>query len=584
MRHELAVVKLSILLSFVFVLITKIFILGFDDLTVLNIIKYIILFSVVFMLSIKRQPRWLHVSSMLIAVGLILYHWLDTCVYMAIHDRLTLNNMIANYSNLDVIPYFINFKITLFTVVVFALLIFLRNVNYQLSLTNGTISFFLYEILFITVIAFFILHSKNNEKYQGDAINLSNNFIVSSGVTDNTKAELNEKYAETAKRVDNYFNGDSWLKPSAHNMPNIVIVISESLSMVDSKYSGGLFDRTPQIDNVLKEGMVFKNAVSNGKITSHGLAGSLLGIQTTKTGGYKSMLTQFPPDQFPANNIINFAKSAGYKTIIISPGQPPSFFGMTEWFREVGFDQIYDIKSPLFAGIPRFTWNAPSDGATFEIAGKMISEQTQPFLMVIETVSLHQPYILPDMKYRVSDNDLINQVNYVDATTHDFYEQLKKTNFFKDGVFILYGDHRRFENLELEEVQSGGYAVWHERIICGIVGSKIKPNSVINIPYSLVDLNVLLHRLIETGDVDANMPMKANLGELFGTGMPFSVSLVDDDHGTYLIRSQNFPALYLSIYDMVPFDDISAKVYQEAAVYLILNDMQMKRKLTGDVK
>src|SRR5205823_13042415 len=130
----------------------------------------------------------------------------------------------------------------------------------------------------------------------GGAINLSNNAYLASSVTPETLETLKANYSSLLARIQAYFNGETLAQiPDQTNKPNIIIVLSESLSMVDSKYAGGLFNRLPMIDKLQQEGLVFKHAVSNGKITPHGLAAFVLGIQTTITGGFAGMMDQFPP-------------------------------------------------------------------------------------------------------------------------------------------------------------------------------------------------------------------------------------------------------------------------------------------------
>jgi|GEM_PF-6192937 phosphoglycerol transferase MdoB-like AlkP superfamily enzyme len=548
-----------------------------------NLATDCLLVMIMFVLSIKRRSALLQWMQSIIAVFIISYHWLDSCIYIAIQNRLTLNNVIGNIKYFNVFIYFISPKIVVLTLAVIIVPIILRKRTVNLPIIPSTTNFISYEAVFALVIAYFIIGSKSSPYNEGNAVNLSTNSYSALSVTADTLNYVKSNFAPLIQRISDYFNGIMWGSATQVNdsRPNIIIVLSESLSMVDSKYAGGLFNRLPMIDKLQEDGMVFTHAVSNGKITPHGLAAFILGIQTTKTGGYIGMLEQFTPGKFRGNNIVTYAKKAGYQTIVISPGQPPNFYQMIPWFKSTGFDQIYDMDSDIFAAAPRFTWHAPSDQAMYEAALNMLPNLKQPYFLVIETVSLHQPYILPDIKYRIGSNDLLNQINYVDGTTYDFYQALKKTPFFKNGFFLIFGDHRRFEPLEKPELDDGGYSVWHERIVCSIVGKGIPPHSVANLPFSLVDMNALLHNIIDGDPVNDKTVLQANLGNVLGIDMPFNISLVDDDHGTYLIRSDKAPPLYISIYGKLPFKQIPNPAYTDATVYLIENDQQMLSKIAA---
>lgn len=547
----------------------------------LNIAKDCLLVALIIFLSIERQRKSLQLLQSLIASLIIFYNLADTCVYMAIQSRLTLNNFLGNINYYNVFMYFISVKMVVLILAVIIVPVLLRKRKIYLPYPPPTSNLLFCEILLALTIIFVIVDNNSRPYSGGKAIDLSTNSYTATSVTQETLTMMKNDFAALIQRIQDYFNGKNWndIPKSMEQKPNIIIVISESLSMVDSKYAGGLFDRLPKIDLLQQDGVVFTHAVSNGKITPHGLAASLLGVQTIKTGGYAGMMEQFPPDKFPGNNIIHYAKDAGYTTTMISPGQPYSFYQMGDWFNHIGFDQVYGIDSQLFVNSPRFTWDAPSDEAMYDAALNMIPALKTPYFLVIETVSLHQSYILPDPKYRIGDNDLLNQINYVDGTTYDFYEKLKQQGTLANGYFIIYGDHRRFEPLEKEEMDDGGYSVWHERIVCGIVGKGIAPHTIYNAPFSLVDMNSLLHYIISGQPVNDDTILKASLSNQLGIEFPFNISLVDDDHGTYLIRSEKYAPLFLSIYGQVPFDDIPNAVYKDASVYLIENDQQVNRKV-----
>lgn len=550
----------------------------------LNIITVFLLVTVILVLSIKRLSKLLQTIQTIIAILLITYHWLDTCIYIAIQNRLTLNNVVSNIKYHDVFIYFISAKLLVLTALVLIIPIVLRKIIISLSFSARKMNV-ITNTSFISLLILFFIVSDHSSRYgeKGTVIDLSNSSYSARSVTEQSLAYIKIHYASLSQRIEDYFDGKNWSNLPKNNKekPNIIIVVSESLSMVDSKYAGGLFDRLPLIDKIQQDGLVFKNAVSNGKITAHGLAAFILGIQTTKTGGYGGMISQFPPTKFSGNNIISYAKKEGYQVIIISPGQPPSFYQMIQWFKEIGFNKIYDINADVFSASPRFAWKAPSDQAMYEAALNMIPKLKKPYLLVIETVSLHQPYILPDAKYKLSKNDILNQINYVDGTTYHFYQQLKKQGFLHNGFFILFGDHRRFEPLEEAEKNDGGYSKWHQRIVCSITGKDIAPFSVSTLPFSLVDMNTLLHSVVNGEPINKKTLLEATLSKQLGIDAPFSVSLVDDTQGTYLIRSENDPPLYISIYGKIPFDKIKSATYQGAISYLIKNDQQVNTKISA---
>lgn len=571
------------MVTFLYLIIFKNTLIGSFAWTFSNIMTQTALLLLLFILSKKRQVFFLQQAQTWVVILLIVYQWLDTCVFLSLHERLTFDNFISNYKYYNIISYFISVKLVIFTLITLFLPILLRKKEVAGRYLGRWVMLSDYRALFLVFFMLYLGYDVSIFDNEAGAIHVANTNLFVKHVTKDTLKIAQTQYPSLVTSVHNYLDGHQWQKGMAKTnansaKPNIIIVISESLSMVDSQYSGGLFHRLPKIDKILEDGLTFTHAVANGKITSHGLAASLLGIQTTIIAGFSSMMDSYSPEIFPGNNLIHYAKENGYTTIIISPGQPPYFYGMEAWFKALGFNTIYDINSDVFKSAPRFTWGAPSDRAMYQVAENLIPQLKQPYMLVIQTVSLHQPYILPDNKYRLGDNDLLNLINYVDNTTYNFYEAIKKMDFTKNGYFVIYGDHRRFEPLEPEELADGGYSVWHERIVSGIVGKDILSSTKTNIPFSQVDINTLLHAMVEGQPINNQALLNASLSNQLGISTPFSVSLVDDEHGTYLIRSEYNPPMFLSIFGTIPMYNIPYEYYKMAGIYLIENDRFINKK------
>jgi phosphoglycerol transferase MdoB-like AlkP superfamily enzyme len=566
------------IITLIGLLIYKRSLIGYSQLY-LDAVTDLLFVVVMFILAIQRRStiaRWL---AGIAATFIIFYYWLDISAFVAIKTPLTWNSFVANYQNIDVVPYFISTKLIIFTVLIVLVIGLLnkRTVSYKTPAT--TTNFYCFLSLAGLILAFFVIH--NSAPSQTNAtIDLSSHTLFSTQFVAEEATKIYQDHVGLVKRIEDFLSGTQWQNPLAkeNDKRNIIMVLSESLSGVDSKYAGGLFNRLPMIDKMQSEGLAFKNLTSNGRITVHGLASLLLGLQTTKIF-VSHVEQQFPADKFYEKNLIQYAKKAGYHTIVISPGQPRSWF--TNWFQQVGFDEIYDRESPEFRSVPRFTWKAPSDEAMYQLAEKITSQKKGPYLILIETVSLHQSYVLPDAKYKVDDNELHNLINYVDQTTYQFYAKLKAANYFNNGVLLLLGDHRRFEPMEPEESKNGGEAIWDERIVGCLVGKSVAQHFISPLPFSTLDLNTLMHFVIQDAIVDESTLVKSNIANQLGIEVPFNVTLLDDNHGTYLIRSLKYAPFYISILGNIPFEKIPNEAYKQATVYLMKNYQWTQKKLVG---
>lgn len=559
-------------------LIFKHVLLGISSLNLVSLNLDLIFLAIIVVLALQRESVLAQRVQWLIAGIILFLHWLDACIIFSVHDRLTFNNVVSNIGEGRTYLYFISWQLIVFTLITLGLILVLRKKTIALPFRQAAANFMAYEVVFISFLLYLFVHNIGQNSY-GAAIDLTNNSFLATSVTSRTVTEINKDFPAFVPLAQNYLSGKTLAPlstPVNSAKPNIIILLSESLSGVDSKYAGGLFNRLPMIDKVQQEGTAFTRLVSNGRISNAGLGALLLGVQPIKTGGYSSILKQFPPQDFPEKNIVAYAKKAGYKTIVIC-GTSSSWQGVSAWFKQIGFDEVYDKDSSVFANVPRYTWDAPNDEAMYTLAQKLMAQQQGPYLLLIETMSLHQPYILPDTKYKISDNALLNQIHYVDVTTNNFYQDLKKNGFFNNGVLLALGDHRRFESLEEPEVEAGGYPEWHERIVGFMVGKNIPAHKLVNTPYSQLDLNSLQHVLIASSALDDNALIQSTLARQLDMETIFTVTLAGEDNGTYLIRSEKYPPMYVSIFGNVPFNKIPGTAYQKATAYLILNDKMVNR-------
>lgn len=171
----------------------------------------------------------------------------------------------------------------------------------------------------------------------------------------------------------------------------------------------------------------------------------------------------------------------------------------------------------------------------------------------------------------------------MDETTATFYQALRKNGFFNNGIFIIVGDHRRFEPLGNLEIENGGYVVWGEKIVGGIISKWTLPNSMNNMPFTLRDMNTLMHFFIDgKTTVTDDLLLQANLSTQLGLDSPMAVTLtIQDDTGTYLIRTDKYSSMMISIFGNVPFNEIPNLFYKEATAYLIMNNELIVKKLAS---
>ncbi len=359
---------------------------------------------------------------------------------------------------------------------------------------------------------------------------------------------------------------------------NLIVLLSESLSQVDSIKSGGLFNRLPRIDRIQEQGLTLTNVVADGYNTSDALAAIFLGIEPLPARVFSpNMLIRFPPRNLGGRNLVALAKKNGYKTMALTNASL-SFEKNKEWLAAIGFDYIFDGESDLFKGQQRFTFDAPPDEVLYARALSEIRKLEQPFVLFLLTVSLHRPYLLPEPKDLVQDNPFLSQLNYVDRTTWEFYKQLQRIGFFNDGVLLLLGDHRRMAQLEAEEMKVKGVDSYG-RVIGSFIGPFFDKGKIDHTPFNHSDLNTIMHSIIAGCELATDNLAAYHKYRTLGLEKPFTIHLLNEDLGLLLIRAEARPPMIVKLHGQMDPNTISDDpLYTKLAAYLVLNSARLGEK------
>lgn len=229
----------------------------------------------------------------------------------------------------------------------------------------------------------------------------------------------------------------------------IVLVVVESLSNYQSQAFGGIRDWTPQLDRWASKGRRFAHFLANGKTTEDGLFALLTGrpplLQSGRKTVYESDLEVSRP------TLPHVLEQAGYAAAFMTTGNL-AFMQKGAWLERVGFPIISGHDAPFYDGMPRYQFDAPEDAALYGHARQWMQAQVQPYLLVLETVSTHQPFFDPVEK----KPSIEGAFRYADAALGDFLEQLEREGFFDNGLVIVTGDHRAMVPATVQERQQMG--------------------------------------------------------------------------------------------------------------------------------
>lgn len=220
---------------------------------------------------------------------------------------------------------------------------------------------------------------------------------------------------------------------------NLVIVLQESMGATFVKSLGGA-DVTPELEKLAAEGIWFERLYATGTRSVRGIEAVVAGYLPTPA----QSVVKLSKSQNNFTTLASILKSEGYQTQFIYGGEA-HFDNMRSFFTNNGFEDIVDIKkirNPVFVG----SWGA-SDEDLFNTAHDEITSlytTGKPFFSLIFTSSNHAPFEFPDNRtslFEQPKNTANNAVKYADWAMGKFFEQAKKSPYWKNTVFLIVADH-----------------------------------------------------------------------------------------------------------------------------------------------
>ncbi len=115
-----------------------------------------------------------------------------------------------------------------------------------------------------------------------------------------------------------------------------------------------------------------------------------------------------------------------------------------------------------------YVFDAAPDQVLYKKALQTIQTQKDNYFLALQTISFHRPYNTP---YGSNEKDAIR---YADKSLYYFYQQLKKSGFFDNGILIIVGDHRKMESMQSNEKEKFG-PLRYAKAVATVIGTGITP-------------------------------------------------------------------------------------------------------------
>ena len=235
---------------------------------------------------------------------------------------------------------------------------------------------------------------------------------------------------------------------------NVILLMVESLSSYQSHYFSGIRNWTPNLDEIARNNQSFHNFYANGFTTEDAEIALLTGLlpiyspsSYTDDGGVA--FSGFFDIKVSLPNIL---REYGYTSEFLTTADL-EFSNTRDWGMSIGFDYMEGQEHLYYENWDRFHFNAAPDEALYDrIFDRIEHNKETNFLLFIKTVSTHHPFINPE-NHKRSEAETFQ---YADKQLGLFYDKLKATGFFDDGLLIILGDHRAMVPINAEEIDRFG--------------------------------------------------------------------------------------------------------------------------------
>jgi phosphoglycerol transferase MdoB-like AlkP superfamily enzyme len=284
--------------------------------------------------------------------------------------------------------------------------------------------------------------------------------------------------------------------------PNILLIILESFTSKIIEPLGGRAGITPNLNQLIKEGVLFDHFYASGDRTDKGI----ISILSSYPAQPQTSIIKYPNKTQSLPYLPAELEKFGYHPTFVYGGDI-GFANMESYLTLAGFTHITeddDFESELINS----KWGV-HDHFVFQRLLQETDSASHPFFKTLLTLSSHEPFDVPVATPFVKGNDeaslFLNACHYTDSSLGVFIQEAKTKPWWNTTLIVVTADHgHRFPNQdELKEKERFQIPL----LLLG--GALTKTDTVIHTVGSQVDLATTL--LGQAGENKKVFPFGKNL-------------------------------------------------------------------------
>lgn len=255
--------------------------------------------------------------------------------------------------------------------------------------------------------------------------------------------DLQHKYLYyNEKEIDKFLSSlkvenDSTINLLRNNRPNIILIITESLTAKALEATGGRPGIMPELNKLVKEGVLFDQIYAASDRTDKGIAAVL--------AGYPSLPGSSPLKFQKLTEKLAFIpkklNAEGYKSEFYYGGTL-QFANYFAFLVQAGYTKMVSEKDFPTAGL-KSKWGE-FDHVVLNRCLADSPDNDNRFFKTILTLTSHEPFVTPVATVIKGDDDdskYLNSLHYTDASIGNFIKEAKTRKWWDNTLIIIIADH-----------------------------------------------------------------------------------------------------------------------------------------------
>ncbi|HMJ67533.1 MAG TPA: LTA synthase family protein [Cyclobacteriaceae bacterium] len=232
--------------------------------------------------------------------------------------------------------------------------------------------------------------------------------------------------------------------------PNVLLIVLESFTARIVEPLGGVPGITPELNQLVREGILFDNFYASGDRTDKGMVAILSGYPAQP----RSSVIKYPNKTEYLPFLSRSLEKEGYHTSFVYGGDI-GFANMESYLTTAGFSHVTE-DDDFPSSLNQSKWGI-HDHFVFDRLLEECDTATTPFFKMMLTLSSHEPFDVPlDPPFRKGPDErdmFLNACHYTDKSLGDFIRKARTKEWWKNTWVIITADHgHRFPDAkELQE-------------------------------------------------------------------------------------------------------------------------------------